>query len=335
MWYFYDLTLLPENKIQLFSEELEESFKNIFNGSSKEEFLNINLKNNLAAAEKFKTLFLEFYELYVCLGTTQKEYLKNSFENNIKIEELLNNSTTVSLFSYEDIKTFCSISIAKKLQDFFEYLYDDLPERAPFKKNYISLTNYYKTFVDNKIVKHICPFCGINSFETTGEKYREDFDHFFPKGQFPFLSLHYKNIVPMCHNCNTKYKQKKVMRDYFFPFNPVEHTELKINGQLVSGEVREVELINQNNESKLIVWDKVFDIKNRSKEIINRLLNVEIESILEREWKIEELGREKRIFNIQRYRASENIFKESIYEFLIQNPIYLSSSQIEEDYDYS
>lgn len=43
-----------------------------------------------------------------------------------------------------------------------------------------------------------CPYCGINEPKTL--------DHYLPKETFPEFSVFPKNLVPICHACNTIYK---------------------------------------------------------------------------------------------------------------------------------
>jgi len=43
-----------------------------------------------------------------------------------------------------------------------------------------------------------CPYCGINEPKTL--------DHYLPKDKYPEFSVFPKNLVPICHVCNTKYK---------------------------------------------------------------------------------------------------------------------------------
>ena len=67
----------------------------------------------------------------------------------------------------------------------------------------------------------VCPYCGHNFIRSV--KYsRQDgtlnvakaqIDHFFPKGQYPFLALSYANFVPSCPTCNESHKYTQDVMD--------------------------------------------------------------------------------------------------------------------------
>lgn len=74
-------------------------------------------------------------------------------------------------------------------------------------------------FVDGKKVVSnlklkVCPYCGqtyiasVSYPRGNGELHvaRAQIDHFFPKGQYPFLALSYANFIPSCPGCNISHK---------------------------------------------------------------------------------------------------------------------------------
>ncbi|MFH0783027.1 MAG: hypothetical protein V2B20_13910 [Pseudomonadota bacterium] len=38
---------------------------------------------------------------------------------------------------------------------------------------------------------------------------REAYDHYLPKGKYPFNSINFRNLAPACHECNSSYKLNK------------------------------------------------------------------------------------------------------------------------------
>lgn len=83
-------------------------------------------------------------------------------------------------------------------------------------------------FIDKgKIVDDIglkvCPYCGQNYIgkvlypRNNGQMHvaRAQIDHFYPKGQYPFLALSYANFVPCCASCNMSHKHiENVLDDH-------------------------------------------------------------------------------------------------------------------------
>lgn len=53
----------------------------------------------------------------------------------------------------------------------------------------------------------VCPYCNRNfinniEIEGTGKKRTSQFDHFYNKDKYPFLSMSFYNLVPSCPSCN-------------------------------------------------------------------------------------------------------------------------------------
>ncbi|RLD89272.1 MAG: hypothetical protein DRJ09_06835 [Bacteroidetes bacterium] len=71
------------------------------------------------------------------------------------------------------------------------------------------IPKHYKEFMKSN-TEGICPFCGIHTIKENNHKYREVYDHYIPKAIYPFVSLNFKNLAPMCQECNSTYKGTKV-----------------------------------------------------------------------------------------------------------------------------
>ena len=87
--------------------------------------------------------------------------------------------------------------------------------------HYIFVKQGYEVsgFVDgekivNRIGLKVCPYCGQSYIGSVkyprgnGKMHiaRAQIDHFFPKGQYPFLALSYANFIPSCATCNQSHK---------------------------------------------------------------------------------------------------------------------------------
>lgn len=94
--------------------------------------------------------------------------------------------------------------------------------------HYIFVENGYEVtdFVDKaKIVDDIglkvCPYCGqsyigsVSYPRNNGKMHvaKAQIDHFFPKGQYPFLALSYANFIPCCPACNQTHKHIEDVMD--------------------------------------------------------------------------------------------------------------------------
>ena len=140
--------------------------------------------------------------------------------------------------------------------------------------------------------KGICPFCGINHLKGNNHSYREAYDHYIPKGVYPFNALNFKNLAPMCDECNSTYKltkkpiyksdersidplKKEKQRSYaFYPYAK-NHPELKFSIELRTENVGDLKPtdININIEADgyqehIESWMRVFGIEERYKALL-------------------------------------------------------------------
>ncbi|OJY97982.1 MAG: hypothetical protein BGP13_09975 [Sphingobacteriales bacterium 40-81] len=80
-----------------------------------------------------------------------------------------------------------------------------------------------------------CPYCNrsytVTVADTKNRIVRPDFDHFFPRKQYPLLSLSFYNLIPSCSTCNRtlKNQNKVVYGKYIHPYEEGFGDALKIN----------------------------------------------------------------------------------------------------------
>lgn len=281
------------------------------------------------------------------MSVEKQKQFEEFYRQNIDIKSILLISS--SLYSYTYMKDNSNKMLFDLLKKFYDYLYDSLTKTKAFKDNYISLKEHYELFCSTNTVSHICPFCGINKMETVRDEKRAAFDHLFEKSRFPFISLHYLNLVPMCDECNEDYKKSKSIYStglgfhifdklnietiaqsykglYFFPFEEGGSNSIEIIR--ISG--TDVDLNIQNSLGKIIelkVWDDIFSIKKRSQNMIlrdfmlwaekvknaHKSYNIPIKNILVFEIESLEDAISKKDLR------ENNIFKLSVYKYLYNN----------------
>ena len=91
-----------------------------------------------------------------------------------------------------------------------------------FVENGCEVTNFVdKAKIVDDIGLKVCPYCGqsyIGSVcypRNNGKMHiaKAQIDHFFPKGQYPFLALSYANFIPCCSTCNQTHKHIEDVMD--------------------------------------------------------------------------------------------------------------------------
>lgn len=81
----------------------------------------------------------------------------------------------------------------------FGYAYDTLLDELGIRDEHYKLI--YK-----EIPAKVCPFCGTTRFKSP-EGPREAYDHYLVWKLYPFAAVNLRNLVPMCHDCNSHYKK--------------------------------------------------------------------------------------------------------------------------------
>jgi hypothetical protein len=180
------------------------------------------------------------YEHFAALTPAQIAQFKLWYQSNNDIEKVCANDPAISLVRYADIAVLHK-ELSEQLEVLFKGLYDRV-DIAALKKKIGSIDDHYKVFMGvNKSGK--CPFCGIADMQGIYHSTREAYDHYLPKGLYPFNSINFRNLVPACHNCNSSYKTSKdpaftpkdpagstQRRKVFYPFSNTAYTiDLTVN----------------------------------------------------------------------------------------------------------
>ena len=250
----YDISNTINNKEGIAANFFNSSVEKIFNA-----FANINDDN-------FKLELIDYY-----------------FNNN-NIKEICSNPN-LPILTYKNLKAKQAI-LGNELKSFYSKLYG---KASPFNLKYFgslntkSLPSHYKAFFTlNNEGK--CPFCGIKDLKGIHHTKKEAYDHYIPKGKFPFNSINFKNLAPMCNDCNSSYKGEELvigeMTNRNKAFYPYTKSQPHISGfnfslslkttKILSIKPKDIDLDIQlagfNEEIK--AWKRVFGIDERYKALL-------------------------------------------------------------------
>ncbi|GFZ76009.1 hypothetical protein GCM10011531_00770 [Aquaticitalea lipolytica] len=76
----------------------------------------------------------------------------------------------------------------------------------------------------NQLNIKTCPYCNAQNTILTNKQFGKQiakfqFDHFFPKSEYPYLSLSLYNLIPSCANCNSTKSSKHLNLDkHYHPY---------------------------------------------------------------------------------------------------------------------
>lgn len=207
----------------------------------------------------------EIYKLCKALNDAEKKAIKDAFETNNKIEELCNG--TIKPVYLKKLHIIVEDKMKPLLVDFYETLLER--QKVPgTKSDYYIKLNEKNKFSD-------CPCCGMTYFEPSDSANREAFDHYLPKVLYPFASVNFHNLVPLCYKCNSDRKKTKDPivngKKAYYPFSKNNHEigiKLKLDTSKNLGQLKRRELSVEftGDKEKLETWNRLFDINNRYNE---------------------------------------------------------------------
>lgn len=178
------------------------------------------------------------------------------------------------------------------LHDFYIMLWDTYPQNELLESNYGTVQEHFNAFVSITHQKAlVCPFCGLNKLKTSESINRDAYDHYIPKAFYPFISINFRNLFPICNECNSDEKKatdtlynEGNRRQVFFPFDiTYQADQLEINvvpKNLYNPENLKTLLydidwiysitLSGNIDPRITSWDEIFHIKRRYRENILR-----------------------------------------------------------------
>lgn len=156
----------------------------------------------------FNSKIESIYQHFSALSAPQIVQLKAWYKANNSIEQLCDNDPEVSPVNYQQLAAF-NEPLSEELKAFFKKLYGkDILGLKVIKDKIGHINHHYDEFMQvNNAGK--CPFCGLSDVKGINHSKREAYDHFLPKSIYPFNSINFYNLAPMCHECNSSYKSVK------------------------------------------------------------------------------------------------------------------------------
>lgn len=133
-----------------------------------------------------------------------------------------------------------------------------------------------RTWLAKELDVKTCPYCNreytFSRKLRNGREVHPEFDHFYPKSKYPYLTLSLYNLVPSCHTCNhLKMEHEIGMNPYYKSFDDEEMRFVlvdKVTGERVAHNVRdhwvfdpskvEVKIENANENVSVFGLEEVY-----------------------------------------------------------------------------
>ena len=155
------------------------------------------------------------------------------------------------------------------IKKLFSDLYKQVLYGEHSKKCFGDMQAHFRLFKskENEIFK--CPICGLIPQNTKEEK-KEDYDHLLPYTIYPFSSVNFKNLAPICVDCNSDYKGDKDVLDnlgrkIFFYYDE-SHKGIKINAKLddeINYNFSFSFVTDDDRDEEIESWKDIFGITER------------------------------------------------------------------------
>lgn len=224
------------------------------------------------------------FTAYMALLPAEKKQVQQAYSNNNSIEQVCNNAVRPVKFD----------ELSNGIQDPLKALYGsegELYKMLTAKKGYPAVKNrcgslkgHFEKFREINPAS-VCPFCGMENLLTEYEDGKNEYDHYLSKNDFPFCSINFNNLTPICDTCNKPgYKGQKdipfqpktnpqIQDELYFPYSttfPDHSIDLKISSTTtnlkdIDSWTLSIDCIPAGNVRRKNRWLEVYNIESRYK----------------------------------------------------------------------
>lgn len=240
-------------------------------GPFTEDFFEKEFYDNLVSRHKTILLgvFKEIYETIKDWDQPPKSQLIQSIKNSNEIKKICSGNIVPA--KEADIPE----EVRDLLTTLFKKLYKDVLFGEFFKEKYSSRKDHYHEFrryANNDY--SICPACGIRPMHNSVEDITDQYDHYLAKDIYPFSSVNFKNLVPVCSDCNSiAVKSNTDILSFtgkaFYPFDP-NHQPIQICISIHKNAYKLEDIDWQINytcevgkDYELTAWKNIYKIEKR------------------------------------------------------------------------
>jgi len=259
---------------------------NAVDGQHCQDLLSEEFEVIYSARDWVKIAVDEIYE--ICKGLTDDERaaIREAFFVNNDVESMCDGA-----FSPIELNTL-HLVVTQRMKPLLVRFYNELI-------NSKEKLDYYNKLIENSGNYKFCPCCGLTPVESAESHYREDNDHYLPKADYPFASVNFGNLPPLCSKCNKKCKSTKNPfengRVSFYAFKPLEN-EFEISIDINDSDSTDYLALNEqeividfnNDTNKVDTWNWLFEINTRYNEEVRQFSKTELRILANRLRKNEE-----------------------------------------------
>lgn len=207
------------------------------------------------------------------LTAAKRSQLAQWFDHNNDIEALCEGIQVPA--TYEDLHAL-DPELNTELKKFCTDLFSSVINLSAVKETLSCFKEHYIAFSTIND-KEKCPYCGFSDLAGEYNERREAYDHYLPKSKYPFNSVNFRNLAPMCNKCNSSYKLAKdpisnlegTRRKAFYTFTQ-NHPDIDFNLKLncdsldvLKPDHITIQISCRSYEEQIETWKEVFGIDER------------------------------------------------------------------------
>jgi len=227
--------------------------------------------DNLVA--KHKTILLKQFKAIYAITSNWSQKKRTD------LCRLIKNSNEIKEICEGKIKPIKDIQIPSDIRDLIKKLFIELYEKVLkgkfFKAIYGTRLDHYHEFKKHaKNDFEFCPACNIVEMKNYEEDKADQYDHYLPKDVYPFSSVNFKNLAPICPDCNSfDVKSNKDILKYsgkvFYPFDE-NKDEIKIVVEIKKNDtdINKIEWVIKydcisGKTDEIKAWKEIYKIESR------------------------------------------------------------------------
>lgn len=220
------------------------------------------------------------YIIFQGFDQPTKDLLAQAYRNNNNVLDLCKQQNGCDPYVYVTLQAL-NEGLKNELITFYKSLFTSVIHLKVVQDKIGTIDNHYDQFVTTNDERK-CPFCGLNSIKGPNRTVRDAYDHYLPKDIYPFNSINFKNLAPMCHECNSSHKLRQdpitnpntnARRRAFFPYDTDNGYEINVDLTFTNPDIHTlsendvtVNLTSPTHQQEVDTWKEVFGIEERYKE---------------------------------------------------------------------
>lgn len=351
---FFELEYVPTHRLYELQAALECFFQcctsnTPYNKSCFPKWFETVLDNSWRLRVRFQTIA----DLIQSQDLETRQHTYDVFINNNRVEDLCDDNA-LSLELLKDVRKIVdkeTISLVTEIKELFDYLYSDVLRRTNLfgGTDDLSIKDHHVQF--RRLNSQVCPFCAIRIYppdgrnNRRGRKFRRSsYDHYLAQVHYPLASVNFRNLMPMCTECNTDHKgttdilftsdTRKKRRQNFYPYTKNGGNELSINcvkyptvGNMEGEWEATITPSDMAESEKVKTWDSVFNILARLEVHVgnfnNSWVNIFLRGLPKTHYSVATLRgeciKEAEKHASTRHTLPESILKESFFRYMAQS----------------